>query len=254
MLFRRKNKVALLGSSHITALKRFVDSSDYTGSFKFTFFGGPGQSMRLLKAEDGKLSSNDKNLRDSFLKTSGNITNEINPEKYKSFYLHGLVSGSMLVQTIIKMDTYIKEGGFLSNALIEETFEKFIHGTLLHTTLEKLRQVTDKQAYVSLAPLPSEFITKTQKIYRFDDDRIDTCKQLLGMFEACLSRYLEKFGAQYIAQPDKSITRGIFTINDYMTGSKPLNDAVLKSQSQHDLIHANALYGELLVKALQKAI
>ncbi len=254
MLFRKKNKIAIIGSSHITSLKRYTDSSDYKNNLKLTFFGGPGVSLRLLKADKDRLVTNDKNLKKSLLTTSGDISDFIDSSSYNAFYLHGLLSGSNLVKTIINIDNHFATGGFLSQALIEEIFNELIQDTLLHNIILKLRKVTDKPIFVSSAPLPSELITKTQKTYRIDDNRIPHCEELLNAFERLLSIYLSSHEAHYLSLPSASKSRAIFTINDYMSGSKPLHDAVLKSQAQHDLIHANASYGKLLIKALEKAI
>jgi len=248
-LRKKQKKICVLGNSHVTSLKRYWDESADQHPWDLTFFGAGTPFLRGIVPQKGALECKRIEGKRSFERTSGG-QQVIQVNDYAHFCVLGALSGSKVVGLLSEIDAAAERGMPYSSEFIGHLYDQFFDKSLAKVLLEKLRKVTDKPIVLSGGPLPSERIQKQKYVRKITPERQDFCLKLLQDFEIRMENRLEEYDAKFLRWPSAPRVSGLFNQHQYMAGSMALNGGTQEKYPQHDLIHGNAAYGELLATAL----
>lgn len=238
-------RVCVIGNSHITALRRYWVSEACADLWQPTFFGANTIRLKGLKQRDNLLLASGIACKNSFLRTSNGL-DHIATEQYDCFYLSGTLSGSRLAKMIYQIDNRRAAGMPLSGQFVDELAREFCKNSLLQRLGAILRAATEKPIFASAGPLPSERLQDSKGGLRINSERTEAYTALLQYFENTISALAMENNVQYIGYPELSRSHVLYNAHKFMIGSQALSGKTNKEISQHDLIHGNADYGQLI--------
>jgi len=227
-------KIAVIGNSHIGALKRGWDggvSKEYLG-VSLTFFGARNSAISALSVNAGRLIPETSELAQSFAVTSGG-QREVNAAEYDVFLAYGMCRE-------LRGQVENHAGSFSSAALTQASLDYWASYNLLKT-LDKIKQATERPLFAGHAPLAA-----AQKAEDLTQDDYHT-------FLAAAQRLVfDLIPAKLIGQPGATLLDGGATRAEFSKGSERLAVGKPDDNSPHiatEVNHMNAAYGALWLRA-----
>ncbi len=242
------SRVAVVGNSHLGALKRAWDSGAAARNpqFDLVFFGAPRRTALALRAADDVLASDDPSVRRALTLTSGMADPIIRPADYDLIWLHGLIGLNWAVPQAIRLDKYSRSGGAkLSSSLLRDLFSQKYRESVLHHLVQQIRTISRVAVFVSPQPFLSE-----DSPYR---------KALHGQALPLAMQYEDRVRAElaagaltYLAQNPSTVVDRCFTRARYAQAGERLVDSA-SSAIADDVRHMNADYGDIVIDDFTRA-
>jgi len=235
-------RVAILGSSHIAALKNGLAAFEEEGTSHFTsitFFGAGGPTYDRLEVRKRRLFSSQPKLRRQLVRTSGGLK-DIKVDDYDHFVLHGLS---------LRFPYKILSAPLLSSAVTNRAVQRHIEASVMTGVLTKLRMATDKPVTVSACPLVSDAAPFLGAL----NQQADSSAQAYDAFLASVADLWTEHAINIIPQPENTRTGPLATDSRFSIGSTRL----LSNEARHDdddYSHMNAEYGTEWWKAFARHV
>lgn len=222
-------KLCIIGNSHVGALKRAcANHESLNQNVSFTFFVGRGNSISSLDISDSKLTPSSKYLRDSFMFTSGGLS-EIQVRDYDLFLVYGLGCKPL----------YFPKEKFYSSDLIEHTCKDHVDGTVSTKVLRLLKSAGARQIYLGHDPLRA-----SNELQPLGDD-LSLYKRGVNLLNR---KFYEPENSILVPQPDETLESSFSTKEIYSKDSTRPETGGANDNELHpsdDNVHMNEHYGKL---------
>ncbi len=241
-----KKKVAVLGNSHVGAIKMAWNSvKHHAPNLDLTYFASPGTDLEYLKIQGTKLVPVKEKTKNSIVFTSEGL-DCVNTQDFDAFLLYAMGA-----------QPYLPDLRYFYS---EEAYRAAIRNRRVTRTMGKVlmlvRKISDKAIFVGENPLISSSKAESR-------DFTNTEKKLEGesvyIAGASLSQRLfyEDYGATLVYQPNETITDGRWTKEEFCKNSKKLDIGEEPHPIPHgknDINHMNEQYGKLWLKAFLRKV
>lgn len=252
----------VIGNSHVSMMAKSwgINRDDFPG-IDLTFFAQAGNGPKGIEFDDTIMRATDPELKRVLTLTGG--PHEVD---LTSFDFLVIVACGLSIYPVIQALKMYRIWGWPhdmnpdDHLISAECFRTTLHDAFCETLGAKfaktLRAKTDVPIYVVAQPMPSENLsTKFDKGHGFRRiETIGSTKQVLKSYQNAMRLvFASSSNTTVIEQPSKTITREIYTKVKYITGAVRLHD-LDKRQSKQDTLHANHLYGTLVLERLSALV
>jgi hypothetical protein len=219
-------KIAIIGNSHIAALKLAVrDGLFRTDELDVTFWGTAGRGFDTISYEDGEFRTP---LQDFVLKVSDGRYGSLPSQDFDVIIFHGiLVNVGRYLSSLRKTSDDLR---CYSRACLREALRMCIEAAPTYPLVRSLRTDYDRRVMMSAMPLMSEVSTE------FEGREIRA--EEFNLLNSCISAALSDIRAEYVAQP-------LDTVRDY----KYTKREFLKFPHD-DQVHMNGQYGACVLEEI----
>ncbi|MBB1248192.1 hypothetical protein [Rhizobium sp. G21] len=220
-------KIAIIGNSHIAALKMaWTEVSTEYGKHNITFFGHRGNRIANLVLQDGMLVAEERSLRRGLKFTSGGI-GRIDLKAFDAFVVHGIGVEPF----------YLPPDQFFSNGFRTQAAHDVMDKAPAMKLIQSIRSVSDRPVFVGHVPLAvASEISGDQSPDAFFN----------GM-KFAEDTVFSKLKARLVLQPPETIVNGRNTDPIYKQGSTSLAVGDAWDNTPHrtiDRFHMNGEYGK----------
>ncbi|ODN68502.1 hypothetical protein [Methylobrevis pamukkalensis] len=221
-------KIAVLGNSHIAALKQgWTALAARCEGVDITFFGQQRDGLKNLELSEGRLVATNPVLLESLRFTSGGHS-FIELAAYDIILLHGMAL----------MGHAIAPRQHFSRKALKAAFQEGVKDQLSYKLLMLIRSATDKRIYLGHEPLKADIRRKGGQATRGYE----------AWIAAANREFYEPLNAEFLSQPLKTVVNGSATNMTYSKGSKRLATQEGMGEPAHppkDLRHMNDEFGRL---------
>lgn len=225
-------KIAVIGNSHIGALKRGADMiAPQDMPHDLRYFGARSNGLQDLQIDGTSLVPASQEIANAIAFTSGGET-RIETEAYDAFLLYGMEARPFFAPI----------DHFYSSAVLARALKDVFEGSLSHLILGRLRAITTKPIYVGHNPL------KGAQENQGSQDSSAYHQGLILLNETVYAAVK----ATILPQPSDTIVNGNGSAISFAQGSKRLAIGDNHDDALHpdmDLNHMNDLFGSLWLKA-----
>jgi hypothetical protein len=234
-------KIALIGNSHLAALKLGWPSPS---PHEATFFSSPSGSLRSLKVQDDFIFSDDEKTA-KFLALSSNGVKHIAPREYDYIFLVGNGTGAQrFVALQRKCRTFDNKKSALplvSRAVWNEASKSATSHGYVQRIITMIRSVSNVPILVIPDPMPSERITSCpNEGYIWAGE--------LGVEAAAKARMqingLVCDGIDALSQPEVTLAAPHLTKSSFSDESRKLESDRFHPEDEY--FHMNHLYGQIV--------
>lgn len=220
-------KICIVGNSHVGSLKLGWDLiKDQMPEHQIVFFGSPGARMRHLRIKDGTLVTQDPQLEQDMVATSG-LGAVIDPKAYDAVVLCGLQMPF----------PRLRKG--ISRAVVKTTVHDIVNDKLAFRVAERFRKIMTAPFWMASNPLQGA---------RSDEVEPGSYHP----YDALLAEVQQAFplpGVTFLDQPPETIRPDLRTPMMYSAGSTRLltaeETAELIAHPANDTSHMNGDFGRL---------
>ncbi|WP_422033522.1 hypothetical protein [Reyranella sp.] len=254
-------RVLFIGNSHLAALKNGLAELSPNLNYEPVFFGLHGDLMRQVGIRGSCLVP----LSAKALRTSRAIwgVEAVDCSEYDVICLVGMGSNIRTLHPLVsEFQTTDGPASGDRHVISTETYRSAVVGlfgqSLAGFTARNVQKATQKPLFLVPQPAPdhkaiSEEATEGARPGR--NKKVRWLRQLAYSEEsAALSKLipealLEATGASgYVPQPQETLETPFTTKSEFMSGSKRLMNS--RAHEKSDNIHANALYGQLVLESV----
>ncbi|WP_137154049.1 hypothetical protein [Rhizobium sp. FKL33] len=221
-------KIAIIGNSHIAALKlAWTEIAPDFPQHQIVFFGHRGNKIANLIEKEERLVGKDPGLRKAMKFTSGGV-GAINPKDYDLFLVHGVGLDAL----------FLPEGRFFTSKFIAGAAHEIGTRAPAMKIINLIRSLSKKPVYVGHMPLPvASEVRGDQSTAAFVNGMAFLEEKMFAPLDAKL-----------VLQPLETIVNGESTERRFKQNSTSL--AIGDSWDNHnhrdtDRRHMNAEFGKL---------
>lgn len=221
-------RICVIGNSHVNALKTgWADMASEQPNFDMTFFASKGDRLGQLDVQDGCLVTQDPELRERLIFTSGGL-DHIQMTEYDWF----LVYGMQLRPGNIRMS--------LSEAVKSRIAQDILEASVNHQTMLKIRTACSRPIVIGHNPLRH---TKSRNVDDFN----------YSVAMRHLHNALDLQDVYLLGQPAETIENDRLTKAEYGIGATKLKQSKSDTDVEKridDLAHMNRKFGALYLHRL----
>jgi len=231
-------KVAIVGNSHLAALKLAVQRNGFSQErLDIDFWGLPGPDFDSITCSAGLLQTPRKSF---VLHISDGLYESLPVRDFDAIVLHGVgLNVSDYLLSLRKASEHLR---CYSSAFLEDGLRSCIENVPSWNLVRSLRAEFDGRLLMSAMPLSSEDGTKFKDISVADDE--------LARLNDHIGTVLGKMGVEYVPQPPDTILDGKYTKREYSLDSVRLAAKLCYKHPDDDYIHMNERYGSLVLRAI----
>jgi hypothetical protein len=254
-------RLCIIGNSHIAALKNALDGAETkpAASVETVFFGSHSNSLRQVRAADGKFVTDDAAVRRALAMTTGRADPELAVADFDCFVLHALFNPNwMPLHTLWLSQHCLATDAVVSSGLVAAFVAENYRNSLLAHMLGVIRSMTDVPIVVSLQPYLSDAIRNDPVqgvpyvgMESLADYRGPTFADALA---AVIKADAEKQSYVFLPQPAETVVDRFFTAHEYCAGSVRLSAAMDIEHPADDFAHMNRQYGALVMRDIYQRI
>jgi hypothetical protein len=221
-------KIAIIGNSHIAALKLAWTeiAADYP-QHQIVFFGHRGNKIANLIEKDARIVGKDPGLRKAMKFTSGGL-GSIDPNEYDVFLVHGVGVEAL----------FVPDGQFFTKKFLVDAANEIGKKAPAVKIVSLIRSLSTKPIFIGHMPLPvAADVTEDQSTVPFVNGMALLEKVIYSTFDAKLA-----------LQPLETIVNGVNTERRYKQNSTSLAIGDNWDNTQHretDRRHMNVDFGKL---------
>ena len=246
-------RICFVGNSHVGAVKQAIDglSDDSTlNGFEFSTFACRSRNLETAQVINGVLSSDDENLKESFIWTSGGSSEVVISEYDVICFLMGR---SMFDHKIFRTGSDIP---YISAGL----FDEIMAGARNSWQMQLVEKTARANKNVQVVHIGHPFVSDASpRMKSFLDSLSGSDSGLSGRAKSVKARIEEKASAisvgnlRVMAPPPAALDEtGFFTQHKFCQGSKGSN-RITETEAEHssdDFAHMNEVYGRMLIDHL----
>ena len=232
------DKVAVIGNSHVAALKLAYEENISNFDFQIDFFAARGKGIKNLVAEKNFLIPTDEKLEKDFLHTSSGLR-KVDISSYKDIFIVG---------SQFYIPQYLKRG--TSKMIREQVFDRIWSQSSASIVFNLIRTQCQK-TNVFLLPCPMRALSENEE--DFSSSRDLSYEEKFDFFES----YLNFPSLSFCKQPDNTLLNSNFTLNTMSRNSFALTASHEVDDRQHpasDVYHMNSDYGLSLLEKYFKNV
>lgn len=241
-------RLAVLGNSHLAAVRRGWDlvRDDYDADL--TFFASTAGTMRQLKVAGGALVAATPKVRKSLRWTSGGL-DRIEGD-YDAYVLVGMgVSYQHLMAILATHRTVeLSDGGdhqLISEACLDTALEETVQRSVAMTVARRLKKITDAPLVCCPNPLPS-----TEVLLRegYEQRRLNGARERVWPFYRHALSAIVGPRCRVVEQPPETLAEHDLTKPEFTRDAVELKEGWGQMPPNRDFWHMNADYGALLLR------
>jgi hypothetical protein len=236
-------RVAVLGNSHLGALKRAWDAglAKSQAELELVFFGAPRRTLVELRAIRDELTTEDPSVRKSLALTSGMTDPRVRLRTYDAVLLHGLIGRNWAVPLALKLDEYSRgTGSFVSTGLVQDILREDFRNSVLQHVVQLIRSISQVPLFVSPQPFICEDVT-----YRQMHNALQP-PLLPQLYERYIESEVTAAALIYVPQNPVTVVDHCFTRRGFA-----VDGIRLRTDTTHDpgddLRHKNESYGRIVI-------
>lgn len=261
-------RLCVFGNSHAAALREaWLRQPGRWPGLSLGFLAAQGDHLLHTAVQDGRLVPTDCAGQQAFERISGAA--QITFADYDGFVIAG---ASVCVNAILPIYrdsrwsalpsvAAAKDPGRLTQALVSNNAARAVMRSALQTRLgyifaARLRPHITQPIFLTSQPRVSdEILTSPRPVTRLHNIAIDQGdSEFLGQeFDRLATAELANLDCRFIPQPAQTISRGMLTRRDYVKGANRLAALLDVPQPKSDILHANGLYGALVLDQIVAA-
>lgn len=226
-------KIAVVGNSHIAALKQALRiRAEPRTSMTFTFWGVPGKYFQAIECTSEYLISE---RSDIVHEVSDGAYDQL---RFKAFEVIWLYAGDLDLAEM--MDAFTDSGQIISNyssALIKCGINAYLEGLRIVQLAKQIRQYFSGAIFLSPKPLPAQSQDFDDKNWQLD----------INQFERGIADYLNQSNVSLLPQPNKTRSSNRFTQSRFTIGSVRLPGDLKRLHPKDDRAHMNIEYGNIML-------
>jgi hypothetical protein len=235
-------KLAVLGNSQIACLK--VAWNEMRRDRSLTFFGSRAGTLASLRYQEGKLTSDDPDVRRQFLQTSEGRADEINLSDFDAILIHGLADIAGAAR-IFQHFSFAPGALMLSQAALQAVIEGWYRNQLL--TPIALQVPAHIRAIVTATPNYAERVTLRPE-WRYVGQISASCRAMFDDFLEARSKF------PVVCQPPETLRAPFLTRDEFSRNSVRLTADLNIPHPDDDFTHMNGQYGRLVLRDVFQAI
>lgn len=247
-------KIAIIGHSHVAALKRAADLGAPPPGVSLRFFGSSGSVRPQLRLEGNRIVSGSRPTRQSYLLTAG--IDHIDLDAFDAFAMIGFTFEIRAFLNIFRAHTRYEHAEFApamqiaSRAALETVMADILAAAPGWDLGRAIRERTAKPVLMVPSPCPSEDILKRRSFRRFARTFDGPYPALVyEEFRTRAQAIADRGGFIYVPHAAELLARPALTKPEYGIGS---GDVGWTPDSQGpkrraDEWHMNADYGRLVL-------
>jgi len=264
-----RRKVCCLGNSHIAALRSAWDAeAGRWPDLDMRFVGAHKGLLLETTIKDGWLRPETPDAIDAFARLGGG--EGVRLADYDALVITGCLVALSLTASVYRRMHWVGLPSvaahqdlangpqlLVSRAAALATAQDSLSQRLGPRLIAHLRPNTDNPIFLTSQPRASASLLDsrdpTTKAHRIAHDSGDA-PLVSQLHEAAAQQAVEAAGAQYIPQPPETVAHHVVTHEDYMRGATRLAAKLNTPQPPHDIRHANAAYGALVIHQIAKRV
>ncbi len=224
-------KIAVVGNSHIAALKQALRmNAELPASLGFTFWGVPGKYFRAIECTSEYLISE---RVDILREVSDGANDQLFFEAFDVIWLYaGDLDLAELIEAFSDGEQII---GNYSSALIKQGVSAYLEELHIVRLAKQLRHYFDGTIFLSPKPLPAQ------------GDEAKNRQHGMTQLEESIADHLSKLNLLFLQQPDITRSGNRFTHLRYTIGSVRLPGDLKLPHNKDDRRHMNSEYGRIML-------
>jgi hypothetical protein len=231
-------KIALVGNSHLAALKLAVRRHLFAQEgLDISFWGLPGPEFHSITLSAGLLQTPSKSF---VLQISDGLYESLPVHEFDAIVFHGVaLNVSDYLLSLRKVSPHLRS---YSNAFLGDGLRSCMEQAPSWNLVRSLRSEFGGRLLMSAMPLSSEDGTKFKGISITDDE--------LALLNTHIGAELGKINIEYVSQPPGTIRDGKYTKREFCIDSVRLAAKLCYKHPDDDYIHMNEQYGSEVLHAV----
>ena len=229
-------KIAIVGNSHLAALKLAVRDDLFRGKrLDVSFWGLPGPEFRSMTYENGRFQTPHKALA---LKISDGRYESLPVHDFAAIILHGMVlNPSDYLFSLRKASDDLL---CYSTAFLREGLQACIEQAPSWDLVRSLRTDYDRRVLMSCMPLKSEDSAQFQGLSIMADE--------WNLLNSHIGAILCDIGVEYVPQPSDTVCDYKYTKREFCVHSVRFAAKLSYEHPDDDYIHMNGQYGARVLR------
>jgi hypothetical protein len=239
-------RVAVIGNSHLGALKRAWDAglAKRQPELELVFFGSPRRTIASLRATGDALTTDDAEVRRSLALTSGKADPKIRLPDYDAILLHALIGLNWAIPQAIKLNAFVRAtGSVVSSGLVQDLLRNDLRKSVFQHVLEQIRSISRVPIVASTQPFLSEDSPHLAALSGLSSPLLPE------MYEEFIERQMQAVAVDFLPQNAVTVTDRCFTRRVYSVNGCRLRADTTGAPSD-DLRHMNESYGRTVIDDL----
>jgi len=230
-LWRYAVKIAIVGNSHLAALKVAVRKNLFAAEWlDVSFWGIPGPEFRSIIYDNGRLQTPHKAFA---LKISDGRYESLPVHDFDAIIFHGMVvNPSDYLFSLRKTTDHLL---CYSSAFLREGLQACIEQAPAWDLVRSLRTDYDRRVLMSSMPLMSEDSGQFKGLSITADE--------LNLLSSHIRAILCDMGVEYVPQPSVTVRDHKYTRGEFCVQSVRLAANLTCEHPDDDYLHMNGLYG-----------
>lgn len=261
-------KLCVFGNSHAAALREaWMRNPGRWPGLELSFLAAQKDHLLQTAVRDGQLIATNPDSEAAFVRISG--LSRVTLADYDSFVVAG---ASVCLNSILPiyrearwvgLPSVAADAGLtipakplVSRAAARAVMRACLQKRLGYVFAARLRQHSAQPILVTSQPrISAEILLAPRPLTRLHSIAIrQGDANVLGQeFDDLARDVLAELDCQFLPQPAQTVTHGMLTALDYVKGAHRLTAAMTVPQPESDILHANGLYGALVIDQIAAA-
>lgn len=257
-----KNRVCVIGNSHIAALRSGLDLMPELGTeFIVDFFAAQSDLMREMELQGTRLTPTSELTKNRMSVISGGKT-QIETSDYTDFLIVGLGFNFLqAINTLRKYQLYGFQDGveknlpYLSRACLTALIEFSLRESTAMYFARLLRRVSKARIVVIPQPYPSEIVKQIScgRFWTYASDS-GLLTFVCGLYKKCAKQVITSVDCEIIFQPSGTLAQEGITHAKYSIGSVRLGADKNHRHPLGEAFHMNAVFGTEVLKVYRELL
>ena len=262
-------RLCVFGNSHAAALREaWIRNPGRWPQLHLDFMAAQKDHLLQTEVRDGRLVPTDPETEAAFRRISG--ISSIRLADYDGFIIAGAAICLNAVLPVYRdcqwvglpsrghtKDPARQAKLLISRAAAHATMQDILRSRLGAVLADRLRQNGQQPVFVTAQPrISAEILTAPRPVTRLHNIAIrnDDADTLGRDFDQAATGMLAGIGCTFIAQPARTVSHGVLTGLEFVKGAVRLTAGMDAPQPAADILHANGLYGALVLDQIAAAL
>lgn len=262
-------KLCVFGNSHAAALREaWLRNPGRWPGLSLDFLAAQKDHLLKTDVRDGQLVATDPLTQAAFERISGK--SRVTLAEYDGFIIAGASVCLNAILPIYRESRWVglpsvvsvADPAHLQQILVSRVAARAVMMARLQARLgyvfaQRLRHHSLQPLFLTSQPrISEEILFAPRPVTRLHNLAVRAGDgETLGQeFDHLAHRVLAELGCQFLPQPLQTVRHGMLTGLDFVKGAHRLTAAMNSPQPQEDILHANGLYGALVIDQITAAL